>query len=168
MSLDRAGIEELKQEFDKFVLDRCAIDPEQGEDAMSAEEAEDEDIPNFVEELLKKLLAPAISGINLTRIDIKRIGAEMDYSLPIKERNRMFKAMMRHMVSKDELQKVFDTINKHIDGRVLIYRELGESFPASKYIFDVYEQRIERTKKMLIRIVEDFEEFDPNAESVLM
>jgi len=167
MSLDKAGIDELKNEFDKFVMDRCVTN-EQGEDEIDAQEAEDEDIPNFVEELLKKLLSPSFSGVNLTRIDIKRIGTEMDYSLPIKERNKMFKAMMRHMVSKPELEQVFNVINKHIDGRLLIYKELGDTFPASKYIFDNYETKIEQTKKMLERIVRDFEEFDPNAESVIM
>jgi len=167
MSLDKAGIEELKNEFDKFVIDRCATN-ERGEDELDAENAEDEDIPNFVEELLKKLLAPAISGVSLTRIDIKRIGTEMDYSLPIKERNKMFKAMMRHMVSKAELQQLFNVINKHIDGRLLIYKEFGETFPASKYIFDGYAIKIENTKKMLDRIVRDFEEFDPSAEPVIM
>jgi len=167
MSLDKAGIEELKNEFDQFVMDRCATN-ERGEDELDAENAEDEDIPNFVEELLKKLLAPAISGVSLTRIDIKRIGTEMDYSLPIKERNKMFKAMMRHMVSKAELQQLFDVINKHIDGRLLIYKEFAETFPASKYIFDSYEVKIENTKKMLDRIVRDFEEFDPSAEPVIM
>jgi hypothetical protein len=155
---------ELRAEFDKFVRDKCSIDPE-GQPTQDVGDAEDEEpVPAFVDELADKLLAPIHSGVYLSRLDIKRVAEGIDESLPIKERKKMIKALFRHTVKRDYLRKAFDEFNKHLNGRILIYKELGEAFPASKPVFDGYTKKIEKTMKMFDQMVEDFEEIDPTVE----
>lgn len=154
---DFNNIDDLKAEFDKFVTDRC-VNEEQKQ--IDAEEG-DEEAPAFVDELSDKLLGPAHSGVYLSRLDIKRVAEAIDESLPIKERKRMIKALMRHTTTKEFLSDAFAEFSKHINGRLAIYQELGDAFPSSKYIFDDFTSKAEKTKKMFDRIVEDFEEFNP-------
>ena len=155
---DFNNIDDLKAEFDKFVTERC-INEEQKQ--VDAEENEDAEAPAFVDELSEKLLGPAHSGVYLSRLDIKRVAEAIDESLPIKERKRMIKSLMRHTTTKDFLRNAFSEFSKHINGRLAIYQELGEAFPSSKYVFDEYAVKAEKTKKMFDRIIEDFEEFNP-------
>lgn len=156
------NLDDLKAEFDQFVQERCITEEDKH---IKEEEQEDEETPAFVDELAEKLLGPAYSGVYLSRLDIKRVAEGIDESLPVKERKRMIKALMRHTTTKDYLRKAFAEFNKHINGRLAIYAELGENFPSSKYIFDEYTQKAEKTKRMFERIIEDFEEFDPKEDS---
>ncbi len=156
---DFNNIDDLRAEFDKFVQERCITEEEKRE---KLEEEEEEDNPAFVDELADKLLGPAHSGVYLSRLDIKRVAEAIGESLPIKERKRMIKALMRHTMTKDYLRSAFGEFNKHINGRLAIYQELGGAFPSSKYIFDDLEARAEKTKRMFERMIEDFEEFNPD------
>lgn len=158
---DFNNLDDLKAEFDKFVTERC-VNEEQKQ--IDEQEQEEEETPAFVDELADKLLGPAHAGVYLSRLDIKRVAEAIEESLPIKERKRMIKALMRHTTTKDFLRSAFGEFNKHINGRLAIYQELGENFPASKYIFDEYTQKAEKTKKMFERMINDFEEFDPREE----
>jgi len=164
--INKQGINELKKEFDSFIKEQCISKEKSVDEEM--EENEEEDIPNYAHEMVKKLLAPYYCGINLSRIDIKRIGDEVDASLPIKERKKMMQALVRHVRTKEELQSIMDAIYKHLYGRRLIHEELSQKFPASAFVFKNYNARIDSTKKMLERIVEEFEEIDPFAEPVEM
>lgn len=164
-------LDDLKAEFDKFVREKCTTDEhgnpvENDQDAGDA--VDDEPVPAFVDDLENKLLAPALSGVYLSRIDIKRISQALDESLPIKERNKMIKALFRHTNSKAWLRGAFDEINDHIDGRILIYRQLIDAFPATKPIFDAHIAKAEKTKKMFDQIVDDFEEIEPTDEPMMV
>ena len=163
--MNKNEMNELRAEFDKFVRDNCSTDPEAKQQNPDQGDAEDEEpVPAFVDELADKLLAPTLSGVYLSRIDIKRVAEGINESIPVKERKKMIKALFRHTVKRDYLRKAFDEFNKHLNGRVVIYKELSEAFPASKPVFDGYIKKIEKTKKMFDQIVEDFEEIDPTAE----
>ncbi|MDF1880338.1 hypothetical protein JHD50_03295 [Sulfurimonas sp. MAG313] len=155
---DFNNLDDLKAEFDKFVHESC-IGEEQKQQAE--EEADLDEAPAFVDEISEKLLGPAHAGVYLSRLDIKRVAEAIDESLPIKERKRMIKSLMRHTTTKDYLRGAFGEFSKHINGRLAIYQELGDAFPSSKYIFDEFSVKAERTKKMFNRIIEDFEEFNP-------
>lgn len=151
----------LRAEFDEFVRGKC----DTGSCETTAETEEEEPVPGFVDELTDKLLAPYHCGAYFSRLDIKRVAEAIDESIPIKERKKMLKALFRHTTSKEYLRKAFDEFNRHFGGRVLIYQELSEAFPASKPVFDEYSAKIKKTQKILDQIVEDFEEiestFDP-------
>ena len=72
----------------------------------------------------------------------------------------MLKALMRHTTSKATLQEIFDVMTRYIDGRTVIYQELTDAFPASAGFFQDNLEKIEKSKRMFARIVEDFEEMD--------
>lgn len=162
--MNASDIEDLKKEFEAMA-GPCTMTPEQD---RANEEADEEDIPYYVEELQKKLLAPALSGVYLTRIDLKRIADDLEESLPIKERKPMLRALMRHTTNKETLQEIFDVMNRYIDGRTLIYTEMIDSFPASAGFFNENLKKIEKTKQMFERIVEDFEELEITDEPMII
>ncbi|PHQ55489.1 MAG: hypothetical protein COA30_06725, partial [Sulfurimonas sp.] len=87
-------LSDLRAEFDKFVKQECAI----GEDGQieqnkdGGDQVDDEPVPQFVDALTERLLAPAVSGVYLSRIDIKRVAEAIDESIPIKERVKMVRA----------------------------------------------------------------------------
>ena len=155
---------DLRAEFDQLIKDNCSLDPEAGaaeKDKDFGDKVDEEPVPQFVDALTSKLLAPAQSGVYLSRLDIKRVAQAIDESIPIKERIKMVKALFRHTTTKEYLSGAFGEIEKHINGRILIYQELGEAFPASKEIFESHITKAEKTKKMFGVIISDFEEIGP-------
>jgi len=161
--MDHKDLSDLRADFDKFVKNECSIDEngqvEQNRDG--GDKVDEEPVPQFVDALTSKLLSPAISGVYLSRIDIKRVATAIDESIPIKERIKMVRALFRHTTKKEYLKGAFAEIQKHINGRILIYTELGEAFPASKSIFDEHIQKAKSTSKMFTTIIADFEEIEP-------
>ncbi len=162
--MNKTDFSDFQADFESFIRDpkrddaSCDIDPDEP----------DEIAPSYVDELNDKLLSPFHSGAYFSRLDIKRIAEAIDESLPIKERKKMMKALFRHVNEKAFLRRAFDEFNRHFGGRVLIYQELAEAFPASKYIFDEYISKIERTQKILDQIVEDFEEIEPTFDPMMV
>jgi len=163
--MNKADFSDLKAEFDQFVRDKCDTE---GCDTSGESTPDDEPVPGFVDELTDKLLAPYHSGVYLSRLDIKRVAEAIDESIPIKERTKMLKALFRHTTRKAYLQSAFDEINRHFGGRILIYTELSEAFPASKFIFDDNIAKIKKTQKMLDQIVMDYEEIEPTDEPMMV
>jgi len=157
-------LEDLKAEFQKMVKEKCALNPEDmmtDQNPDGGDKEDDEPVPQFVDALTTKLLAPAHSGVYLSRLDIKRIAEAVDESLPIKERVKMVKALFRHTTKREFLVDTFAEVDKHINGRILIYEELSEAFPSSKEIFDNHIQKAKKTMKMFQTIINDFEEIEP-------
>ncbi len=159
-------LSDLKAEFDAFVRDKC--DSGSCETGNEENDPDNEPVPSFVDELSDKLLAPYHSGVYFSRLDIKRVAEAIDESIPIKERKKMVKALFRHTTSKEYLRGAFDEFNRHFGGRILIYQELSEAFPASKGLFDENIAKIKKSQKMLDQIVEDFEEIEPTDEPMMI
>ncbi len=169
--MNNQDLSDLRAEFDKFVREECSINPEnvEGEQNPDQGDAVDEEpVPQFVDSLVEKLLAPSQSGAYLSRIDIKRVAEAIDESIPIKERSKMLKALFRHTTKKAYLRTAFDEFNRHLNGRLLIYKELSEAFPASKAIFDEHGAKIKMIQKMFDQIVEDFEEIEPTSDPLMI
>ncbi len=164
--MDTLELDDLKAEFKKFVQDKCSLDPEdmmgEGQNPDAGDKEDEEPVPQFVDALTAKLLAPAQSGVYLSRLDIKRIAEAIDESLPIKERVKMIRALFRHTTKRQYLVDAFTEVDKHINGRILIYKELGEAFPSSKEIFDTNISKAKKTMKMFKDIIADFEEIEPS------
>lgn len=157
-------LSDLRAEFDKFVKESCVTDPAKmsEEDNRDIGDKEDEEpVPQFVDALTSKLLAPEQSGVYLSRLDIKRIAEAIDESIPIKERVKMVRNLFRHTTTQQYLKDAFAEIDKHINGRIMIYTELAEAFPASKSLFDSNIAKARKTMKMFDTIIEDFEEIEP-------
>jgi hypothetical protein len=163
-------ISSLREEFDKFVRQECNINPEENEkqDPDIGDPSDEEPVPAFVDDIADKLLAPSKSGVYLSRLDIKRVAEAVDESLPIKERSKMIKMMFRHTTKKSYLREAFDEFSRHMNGRVLIYQELSEAFPSSKYIFDANIAKVKSTQKMFDQIVNDYEEIEPTSDPMMI
>jgi hypothetical protein len=157
------NINALRQEFENFVAEKCTTADCSTE---GNEEIPEDELPYFTDELSKKLLAPAIAGVNLSRVDLKRVSDILEDSIAIQERKRMLKALLRHKQTKAELKKLFDNIEPHLNGRLLIYKEIAENYPASAHIFNDYISKVENMKLTFKRIVEDFEEMNPDADPI--
>lgn len=163
--MNQHDLKDLRAEFDHFIREKCDTE---GCEPTEENDPDNQPVPAFVDELADKLLAPYHSGAYFSRMDIKRIAEAIDESIPIKERKRMIKALFRHTTSKSYLRQAFDEFNRHFGGRILIYQELSDAFPASKSIFDDYIAKIKKTQKMLDQIVEDFEEIEPTDEPMMV
>ena len=163
--MNKADLSDLKAEFDQFVREKCDTDTC---DTSDDNDPDNQPIPRFVDELTDKLLAPYHSGVYFSRLDIKRVAEAIDESIPIKERKRMLQALFRHTTRKEYLRTAFDEFNRHFGGRILIYTELAEAFPASKAIFDENIAKIKTTQMILDQIVEDFEEIEPTDEPMMV
>lgn len=156
---------DLRAEFDEFVRGKC----DSGSCETNSENDPDEEpVPGFVDELSEKLLAPYHCGAYLSRLDIKRVAEAIDESIPIKERRKMLKALFRHTTRREYLRRAFDEFNRHFGGRILIYTELSETFPASKPIFDENIAKIKMTQKILDQIVMDFEEIEATDDPMMI
>ncbi len=169
--MNKNDLADLRAEFDKFVREECSINPEamQNDPTPDQGDATDEEpVPQFVDSLVEKLLAPSQSGVYLSRFDIKRIAQAIDESLPIKERQKMLKALFRHTTKKEYLRNAFDEFNRHINGRILIYQELSEAFPASKEVFDAHSSKAKKIQKMFDQIIADFEEIEPTSDPMMI
>lgn len=168
--MEQHDLSDLRAEFDKFVSDKCSLDPENAEaqNRDAGDKEDEEPVPQFVDALTSRLLAPAHSGVYLSRLDIKRIAEAIDESIPIKERVKMVRSLFRHTTKKDYLRDAFAEIDKHINGRILIYQELSEAFPASKSIFDEHIKKAEKTMRMFSTIIEDFEEIEPTSDPMFV
>jgi len=169
--MNHDDLSDLKAEFEKFVQDKCSLDPESGLSQANPDAGDKEDeepVPQFVDALTSRLLAPAHSGVYLSRIDIKRVAEAIDESIPIKERIKMVRALFRHTTKKEYLSDAFNEIKKHMHGRILIYTELSETFPSSKVVFDEHIQKAHKTMKMFDTIIEDFEEIAPSSDPLFM
>ena len=168
--MEQHDLSDLKAEFDKFVSDKCSSNPEDsmGQNRDSGDKEDEEPVPQFVDALTSRLLAPAHSGVYLSRIDIKRVAEAIDESIPIKERIKMVRSLFRHTTKKEYLKGAFDEIQKHINGRILIYQELSEAFASSKPIFDEHIRKAKKTIKMFSTIIEDFEEIEPTSDPLMV
>ncbi len=168
--MEQHDLSDLKAEFDKFVSDKCSLNPQDGvtQNRDVGDKEDEEPVPQFVDALTSRLLAPAHSGVYLSRLDIKRIAEAIDESIPIKERIKMVRSLFRHTTKKEYLRDAFAEIDKHINGRILIYQELSEAFPASKEIFDGHTKKAQKTMKMFSTIIEDFEEIEPTSDPMFV
>ena len=168
--MENNNISDLRAEFDKFVKNECVTDEEGNivENRDAGDQTDDEPVPQFVDALTEKLLAPAISGVYISRGDIKRIATAIDESIPIKERIKMVRALFRHTTRKTYLTDAFTEIEKHINGRILIYTELGDAFPASKAIFDSNIAKAKKNIKMFNTIIADFEEIEATSDPLMV
>ena len=169
--MNHEDLSDLRAEFDKFVNDKCSLEPEDGAQSLTpdaGDAVDEEPVPQFVDALTSQLLAPAVSGVYLSRIDIKRVAEGIDESIPIKERIKMVRALFRHTTKKEYLKNAFDEIAKHINGRILIYTELAEAFPSSKGIFDEQIAKAKKTMRMFDTIIADFEEIEPTSDPLMI
>ena len=65
--MEQNDLNGLRAEFDKFVKDKCNLEDGQevnmSQDPDAGDKEDEEPVPQFVDALTSKLLAPAVSGV---------------------------------------------------------------------------------------------------------
>ncbi len=132
----RAEFEAMKNSEEFCIDNSCSTN----------EEVDLKDYPSYTEALYAKILAPSVSGIYLSRWDIKDIANSAGDSMAIHPRKRMFELLMKYATTKDRMQMVLDAMEEHIEEKIEIYEELQETFPHSKVVF---EDKIKKARKTI-------------------
>jgi len=150
---DMRDIEDLRAEFEAMKEDGtfCADGS-----CSTDEEADLRDYPSYTEALYAKLIAPHVSGIYLSRWDIKDIADAAGDSMSIHPRKRMFELLMKFAVSQERMQLVLDALENHMLEKMKIYEELAETFPHAEDIFNVKIAKAEKTIKLFPQIMNEY------------
>ena len=148
MDLD---FDKLKDEFEAF--SKCGTSYTSDE-----EEVEVEDEGGFIATVQKYLLPPAMCGVYLSRLDIKVIGLKFNEDVQIRERKRMIRDILKAVTTKEDLEEVFSYIKDAVDEKLLAYDEIVKNFPVTSELFEDKKKKAENFKRVLDKIVIDFEE----------
>ena len=120
------------------------------------EEADLKDYPSYTEALYAKLIAPHVSGIYISRWDIKEIALAAGDSMAIHPRKRMFELLMKYATSRENMQAVLDALENHMEEKIAIYEELMQTFPASKVVFEPKIEKARKTIRIFPQILEEY------------
>ena len=144
---------DLRKEFENFQQNNeyCADGS-----CESDEEADLKDYPSYTEALYAKLVAPSVSGIYISRWDIKEIALAAGDSMAIHPRKRMFELLMKYATCRENMQAVLDALENHMEEKIAIYRELMTTFPASAEIFQPKIDKAQKTMKLFPQIIEEY------------
>jgi len=146
-------INDLRKEFENFDT--------QGEFCVDGsceteEEADLKDYPDYTEALYAKLIAPHVSGIYISRWDIKDIALAAGESMAIHPRKRMFELVMKFAVTKENMQRFLDALENHMNEKIAIYEDLMHQFPASSEIFAPKVEKARKTIRLFPKIIEEY------------
>ena len=146
-------MKDLRKEFENFNINEDAcVDGS----CASDEEADLKDYPSYTEVLYAKLVAPYVSGVYISRWDIKDIALVAGESMAIHPRKRMFELLMKYASNKENMELVLDSLKKHMEEKVEIYQDLINSFPSSKEIFQPKIDKAEKTMKLFPQIITEY------------
>jgi len=146
-------IEDLKKDFENFnPKDAFCSDGS----CDSDDEVDLKDYPSYTDALYAKLIAPSVSGVYISRWDIKDIALSAGESMAIHPRKRMFELVMKFATTKENMQSFLDALENHIESKIDIYRELIEQFPTTAEIFQPKIDKAQKTIKIFPKIIEEY------------
>jgi hypothetical protein len=156
--MNENDIHELRKEFEELNLQNFAGKPAICEDgSCGTEDTHDlKDYPSYTEALYAKLIAPSVSGIYISRWDIKEIALAAGDSMAIHPRKRMFELLMKYATSRENMQAVLDAMENHMEEKIAIYQELMTTFPASAEIFQPKIDKARKTMRLFPQIIEEY------------
>jgi hypothetical protein len=151
-------MKDLRKDFDNFAEQNFNGNPAFGPDGQCAsdEEVDLQDYPSYTEALYAKLIAPHVSGIYISRWDIKDIALAAGDSMAIHPRKRMFELLMKYTTSRENMEKVLDSLEAHMEDKIKIYTELMTDFPASNVIFQPKIDKARKTMKLFPQILDEY------------
>lgn len=151
-------IDDLRKEFEDFNSKNFNGNPAFCADGSceSDEEVDLKDYPSYTEALYAKLIAPHVSGIYISRWDIKDIALAAGDSMAIHPRKRMFELLMKYATSKENMQAVLDALENHMEEKITIYTELMTNFPSSAEVFQPKIDKARKTMKLFPQIIEEY------------
>jgi hypothetical protein len=144
-------ITDLRKEFEQFTK------PEGVDGSCATDEGVDlKDYPSYTEALYAKLIAPHVSGIYISRWDIKDIAREAGDDMAIHPRKRMFELLMKYATSKENMQSVLDALEKHMEDKISIYNEFIVNYPNTAEIFEPKIEKAQKTMKLFPQIISEY------------
>ena len=151
-------MDDLRKDFENISAQNFHGTPAFGPDGQCAtdEEVDLKDYPSHTEALYAKLIAPHVSGIYISRWDIKNIAAEAGDSMAIHPRKRMFELLMKYATSKENMQSVLDALKVHMEDKIRIYEELAKNYPHSGVVFQPKIDKARRTIRLFPQIIEEY------------
>lgn len=151
-------MKDLRKDFDNFAEQNFNGNPAFCPDGQCAsdEEVDLQDYPSYTEALYAKLIAPSASGVYISRWDLKEIALAAGDSMAIHPRKRMFELLMKYTTSRENMEKVLDSLEAHMEDKIRIYTELMTDFPASKEIFQPKIDKVRKTLKLFPQILEEY------------
>ena len=151
-------MDDLRKEFENVSAQNFNGNPAFGPDGQcdSDEEVDLKDYPSYTEALYAKLITPHVSGIYISRWDIKDIALAAGDSMAIHPRKRMFELLMKYATSKENMQAVLDSLENHMEEKIAIYTELMTSFPTSAEVFQPKIDKARKTMKLFPQIIEEY------------
>jgi len=151
-------MDDLRKEFENVSAQNFNGNPAFCPDGQcdSDEEVDLKDYPSYTEALYAKLIAPHVSGIYISRWDIKDIALAAGDSMAIHPRKRMFELLMKYATSKENMQAVLDALENHMEEKIAIYTELMTSFPTSTEVFQPKIDKARKTMKLFPQIIEEY------------
>ncbi|MEY3001907.1 MAG: hypothetical protein RLZZ428_282 [Pseudomonadota bacterium] len=151
-------IDELRKEFEAINERNFNGNPALCVDGScpSDEEVDLKDYPSYTEALYAKLIAPHVSGIYISRWDIKDIALAAGDSMAIHPRKRMFELLMKFATSRENMQSVLDALENHMEEKIAIYDECITRFPNSSEVFQPKIDKARKTMKLFPQILEEY------------
>jgi len=151
-------IKDLREEFANISEQNFHGTPAFGPDGQCAadEQVDLKDYPSHTEALYAKLIAPNVSGIYISRWDIKDIALAAGDSMAIHPRKRMFELLMKYATDKENMQKVLDALKAHMEDKIAIYEEFIRNYPTSAEVFQSKIDKATNTIKIFPKIIEEY------------
>ncbi len=151
-------MDDLRKEFESISEQHFYAKPAFGPDGQCAadEEVDLKDYPSYTEALYAKLIAPHVSGVYISRWDIKEIALAAGDSMAIHPRKRMFELLMKYATSKENMQKVLEVLKVHMEDKIAIYEGFIQDFPSTAEVFVPKIEKARKTIQMFPKIIEEY------------
>jgi len=155
--MNERNMDDLRKEFEDISEQNFHGKPAFCPDGQcDSEEVDLQDYPSYTEALYAKLVAPVVSGIYISRWDIKDIASTAGDDMAIHPRKRMFELLMKYATSKENMQSVLDALEVHMEDKIAIYDEFITNYPASADIFQAKIDKARKTIKLFPKIIEEY------------
>lgn len=143
---------DLRKEFENFNINEDAcIDG-----SCETDETNLRDYPSYTEALYSQIVAPSVSGIYISRWDIKDIASVAGDDMAIHPRKRMFELLMKYAVHKENMVAVLDEMKNHFEYKISIYDEFIANYPASAVVFEPKIEKARKTIALFPKILEEY------------
>lgn len=149
------NIEKLRAEYEAF-QQGGAFCADGSCETSQEDEIDLKDYPSYTHALYAQIVAPHVSGIYLSRWDIKEIANEAGDSMAIHPRKRMFEMLMKFAVSQDRMERVLEIMANHFNKKIAIYEELQQEFPHSEVVFQEKIDKARKTVRAFPKIIEEY------------
>jgi hypothetical protein len=149
-------INDLRKEFDNFDDKNFVQFGGDGQQCATDEQVDLQDYPSYTEALYAKLVAPHVSGIYISRWDIKEIALAAGDSMAIHPRKRMFELLMKYGTSKENMIAILDALEAHMEDKIKIYNEFITNYPHSVEVFQPKIDKARKTIKIFPQIIEEY------------